>query len=121
MFSSDTLAAGNPLVINASRRKPDLHTGLHLHPSSTFASMPNLTNLPTTTFKSCSSSTTLQVSQSNVETKKIPIDTIIGGVLGGILFFVLIGFFLRLAYLRKKRGHGANRECPLVLVIVRYR
>jgi len=83
LFSSDTLAAGNhTLVINITRcvNQTFILDYITYTPSfSTFATMPNLTNLLTTTFKS---------SQSNVETKKIPIGAIIWGVLGDILFFV---------------------------------
>ena len=84
--------------------------------------MPNLTNLPTTTFKSGSSSATSSgspVNQSNIGRKKIPINAIVSGLLGGMLFFVLVGFLL--GYLRRKRAHDASCECSLVLVIVRYR
>jgi LytS/YehU family sensor histidine kinase len=125
LFSSDTLAAENHiLVINITQcvNQTFILDYITYTPSFlTLASMPNLTNLPTTTFNSGASSTTSsgsQLSQSNVKTK-IPIGAIVGGVLGGILFFVLIGFLL--GYLRRNRGgHDANCECSLVLVIARY-
>ena len=102
LFSSDTLAAGNHiLVINITQciNQTFILDYITYTPSfSTLASMPNLTNLPTTTFKSHSSSATSsgspffitngsQVSQSNIERKKIPISAIVGGILGGSLFF----------------------------------
>jgi hypothetical protein len=123
LFSSDPLAAGgHTLVINITQCVNQIFILDYITytPSfSTLASMPNLTSLPTTTFKSGSSSATSsgsQVNHSNIEKKKIPISAIVGGVLGGILFFALIGFLL--GYLRRKRD--ASCECSLVLVIARY-
>ena len=134
LFSSDPLTAGDhTLVINITQCVNQIFILDYITytPSfSTLALMPNLTNLPTTTFKSGSSSATSsgspssvangsQVNQPNIERKKIPISEIVGGVLGGILFFVLIGFLL--GYLRRNRAHDASCECSLVLVIARYR
>ena len=126
LFSSDPLAAGgHTLVINITQcvNQAFILDYITYTPSfSTLASMPNLTSLPTSTFKSGSSSATSsgsQVNHSNIESKKIPISAIVGGVLGGILFFVLIGFLL--GYLRRKRAHDASCECLLVLVIAGYR
>ena len=133
LFSSDPLPAGDhTLVINITQCVNQifiLDYITYIPSFSTLASMPNLTNLPTTTFKSTSSSETSsgspfsvanesQVNQSNIE-RKIPIIPIVGGVLGGILFFVLIGFLL--GYLRKNRARDASCECSLVLVIAKYR
>ena len=134
LFSSDTIAAGNhTLVINITQcvNQTFILDYITYTPSfSTLASMPNLTNLPTTAFQSGPSSTTSsgfpfsvtngsQVSQSNIERKKIPISAIVGGILGGSLFFLLIGFLL--GYLRRNRAHDANCKCFFVLVITRYR
>ena len=126
LFSSDPLAAGDhTLVINITQciNQTFILDYITYIPSFlTLASMPNLTNLPTTTFKSGSSSATSSgspVNQSNIGRKKIPINAIVSGLLGGILFFVLVGFLL--GYLRRKRAHDASCECSLVLVIVRYR
>jgi len=128
LFSSDRLAArDHTLVINITQcvNQTFIFDYITYTPSfSTLASMPNLTNLPTTTaFKSSSSSATSSgspfsvtngppVNHSNIEKKKIPISAIIGGVLGGILFLVLIGFLL--GYLRRNRAHDASCECSLV-------
>jgi hypothetical protein len=134
LFSSDPLAAGaHTLVINITQCVNQIFILDYITytPSfSTLTSMPNLTNLPTTTFKSGYSSATSsgsphsvtngsQVNQSNIERKKILIGAIVGGVLGGILFFVLIAFLL--GYLRRNRAHDASCECSFVLVIARYR
>jgi len=133
LFSSDHLAAtDHTLVINITQCVNQIFILDYItySPSfSTLASMPNLTNLSTTTtFKSGSSSATssgspfsvtngLPVNQSNIERKKIPISAIVGGVVGGIAVLVLIGFLL--GYLRRNRAHSC--ECSLVLVIARYR
>ena len=134
LFSSSPLAAGDhTLIINITQcvNQTFILDYITYTPSfSTLASMPNLTNLAATTFKSGSSSATSsgsplsvtngsQVNQSNIERKKIPISAIVGGVLGGILFFVLIGFLL--SYLRRNRTQDASCECSVVLVIARYR
>jgi len=126
LFSSDSFAAGDhTLVINITQciNQTFILDYITYTPSFlTLASMPNLTNLPTTTINSGSSSATSsgsQVNHSNIGRKKIPISAIVGGVLGGILFFVLIGFFL--GYLRRNRAHGVSCECSHVLVIPRYR
>jgi len=125
LFSSDHLAAtDHTLVINITQcvNQTFILDYITYSPSfSTLASMPNLTNLPTTTtFKSGSSSATSSgspFSQSNIERKKIPISAIVGGVVGGIVVLVLIGFLL--GYLRRNRAHSC--ECSLVLVIARCR
>ena len=134
LFSLDPLSAGgHTLVINITQcvNQTFILDYITYVPSFlTLASMLNLTSLPTTTFKSGSSSATSsgspfsitngsQINHSNIERKKIPISAIVGGVLGGILFFVPIGFLL--GYLRRKRAHDASCECSLVFVIARYR
>ena len=137
-FSSDTLAAGNHiLVINITQciNQTFILDYITYAPSfSTLASMPNLT-----TFSSGSSSATSGSPSSpsfsngsQVETKKVPIGAIVGGALRGILILLLIGFLL--GYLRRRRsidmvrpeplgtqniGHDTNCECPRVLVIAR--
>ena len=148
LFSSDTLAAGNHiLVINITQciNQTFILDYITYTPSFlTLASMPNLTLSPTTTFKPSSPSATSsgspfsvtngsQVNSSNTETKKIPVGAIVGGVLGGILVVFLIGFVL--GYLRRRRlasdmvspepsgtqsrGYDASGKCSLVLVIAR--
>jgi len=135
LFSSDHLAAvDHTLVINITQCVNQIFILDYITYSPSFltlASMPNLTNLPTTTtFKSGSSSATSSgspfsvtngppVNQSNIEKKNIPISAIVGGVVGGIVFLVLIGSLL--GYLRRKRAHDASCECSLVLFIARQR
>ena len=112
--SSNPLTAGNhTLVINITQcvNQTFILDYITYTPSfSTLASMPNLTLLPITT--------AIPASQSNIERKKTPIGEIVGGILGGSLFFLLIGFLL--GYLRRNRVHDANCECFVVLVIARY-
>ncbi|KIM46780.1 hypothetical protein M413DRAFT_422146 [Hebeloma cylindrosporum] len=138
LFSSETLAAGDhTLVINITQciNQTFILDYITYAPSfSALASMPNLTNSPTTTASSSSAPSVLangsQVSHSNTETKKVPIGAIVGGVGGGILIFLLVGFLMR--YLRRRRasdmenlrpdpllarnrGHDANCECIFLL------
>lgn len=118
LFSSETLAAGDhTLVINITQciNQTFILDYITYAPSfSTLASMPNLTNSPTTTASSSSAPSVLangsQVSHSNTETKKVPIGAIVGGVGGGILIFLLVGFLMR--YLRRRRASDMENLRP---------